>query len=383
MKDFYDYRDDDKRANRQAKGIQIKDFVASIPLYPPSKLYQELEALGYRGQEKARKAACLGAYRHVKKLKLLHEKRVSRESLPPRYNYIFVGPTGCGKTYLIELLFGEILKLPFVIVDMTKFSETGYVGDDVINILVQLIYAARGYLEIAECGVVALDEFDKIAGSNSNLRFAGQGTTKDVSGYGVQRELLKLLEGSDIQVPLDYGFSHRGPRTLISTRDITFFGIGAFSGLKEVKSETDIGFMKKISKRSKSKIAYRIESEEIEDISRFYTYGFLPELIARFQRIIPFQPLDEATLKDILDIKLNNYIKEFQEEGFEIVFEPEVSEFIVKDAIRRETGARGLDSAIAKIMEDVAFQFFGTNNSGRIIITCKDNEIKPKIELRA
>ena len=118
-----------------------------------------------------------------------------------------MGPTGCGKTYLIELLFGEIFKLPFVIIDMTKFTESGYVGDDVVNILVQLVYTANESIDIAECGVVVLDEFDKIAGAFSSARFAGQGTTKDVSGYGVQRELLKILEGTDVQIPLDFGFS--------------------------------------------------------------------------------------------------------------------------------------------------------------------------------
>ena len=195
---------------RGEKVYYVKDFIQTVPLPSPKKIYNELEKLGYRGQPLARKAVSLASYRHVKRLKLLHSKNTPRANLPPRPNSILMGPTGCGKTYLIELLFGEIFKLPFVIIDMTKFTESGYVGDDVVNILVQLVYAANESIDIAECGVIVLDEFDKIAGAYSSARFAGQGTTKDVSGYGVQRELLKILEGTDVQIPLDFGFLEPG-----------------------------------------------------------------------------------------------------------------------------------------------------------------------------
>ena len=201
---------------RGEKVYYVKDFIQAVPLNSPPRIYDELEKLGYRGQEVARKAVSLAAYRHVKRLKLLHLNNSPRASLPARPNSILMGPTGCGKTYLIELLFGEIFKLPFVIIDMTKFTESGYVGEDVVNILVQLVYEANESIDIAECGVIVLDEFDKIAGSYSSARFAGQGTTKDVSGYGVQRELLKILEGTDVQIPLDFGFSNRGPRAQMS-----------------------------------------------------------------------------------------------------------------------------------------------------------------------
>lgn len=362
----------------------VKDFVQSIPLLPPKKIFEELENLGYRGQVKARRAVSLAAYRHVKRLKLLHTKKVPRSELPPRPNSILMGPTGCGKTYLIELLFGEIFKLPFVIVDMTKFTESGYVGDDVVNILVQLVYAANESIDIAECGVVVLDEFDKIAGAYSSARFAGQGTTKDVSGYGVQRELLKILEGTDIQIPLDFGFSSRGPRALISTRDISFFAVGAFSGIRSLFEKSGMGFLQSLERDEENgTIAYKISEEEADDISRFHLFGFLPELIARFNRIVPFSPLDNETLKEIFLLKVQKYKKEFEEEGFQLHVDPRIADFIIKEAINRQTGARGLDVLISKYLEEIAFEIFGKGDEGEVILTVSSGKISHIIKRRA
>src|SRR3989304_4763362 len=329
----------------------VKDLIQSVPLHPPKRIFDELERLGYRGQSGARRAVSLAAYRHVKRLKLLHTKKVPRPELPPRPNSILMGPTGCGKTYLIELLFGEIFKIPYVIVDMTKFTESGYVGDDVVNMLVQLVYTANESIDIAECGVVVLDEFDKIAGAFSTARFAGQGTTKDVSGYGVQRELLKILEGADVQIPLDFGFSSRGPRALISTRDITFFAVGAFSGIRSL-FEKGGG-------------------------------GFLPELISRFNRIVPFSPLDKDTLRDIFILKVQKYKKEFEEEGFQLHIEPKVADFVIKEAVKRQTGARGLDVLMSKHLEEVAFEIFGKGDEGEVMLTVASGKVSHIVKRRA
>jgi len=364
----------------------VKDFIQSVPLHSPKIIFEELEKLGYRGQSNARRAVSLAAYRHVKRLKLLHIKKTPRVELPPRPNSILMGPTGCGKTYLIELLFGEIFKLPFVIVDMTKFTESGYVGDDVVNILVQLVYAANESIDIAECGVVVLDEFDKIAGAYSSARFAGQGTTKDVSGYGVQRELLKILEGTDIQIPLDFGFSSRGPRALISTRDITFFSVGAFSGIRSLFEKGGMGFLQKIEENKKEgeeSIAYKLSEEEADDITRFHLFGFLPELIARFNRIVPFAPLDNDTLKEILLLKIQKYKREFEEEGFKLHVDPRVADFIIKEAIKRQTGARGLDVLISKYLEEVAFEIFGKGDEGEVVLTVSSGKVSNIIKKRA
>lgn len=370
---------------RGEKIYYVKDFIQTVPLPSPKNIFSELEDLGYRGQPRARKAVSLAAYRHVKRLKLLHTTNTPRADLPPRPNSILMGPTGCGKTYLIELLFGEIFKLPYVIIDMTKFTESGYVGDDVVNILVQLVYAANESIDIAECGVIVLDEFDKIAGSYSSARFAGQGTTKDVSGYGVQREMLKILEGTDVQIPLDFGFSSRGPRALISTRDITFFAVGAFSGIRDLLERRGVGFMQALEelRGDEQSIAYNLSEEEADDITKFHLYGFLPELISRFNRIVPFSPLPRNTLKEIIQIKIRKYQREFQEEGFSLQMEPVVVDFIIEEALRRQTGARGLDVIISKYLEEVAFETFGKSDEGEIILTIDSGGVTHTVKKRA
>ncbi len=370
---------------RGEKVYYVKDFIQTVPLPSPKKIFSDLETLGYRGQPQARKAVSLAAYRHVKRLKLLHTKNTPRANLPPRPNTILMGPTGCGKTYLIELLFGEIFKLPYIIIDMTKFTESGYVGDDVVNILVQLVYAANESIDIAECGVIVLDEFDKIAGAYSSARFAGQGTTKDVSGYGVQRELLKMLEGTDVQIPLDFGFSSRGPRAMISTRDITFFSVGAFSGIRDLMERRGVGFMQKLEELRKDdeSIAYNLTDEEADDITKFHLFGFLPELISRFNRIVPFSPLHRSTLKEIIYIKIHNYQREFEEEGFVLHMEPIVVDFIIEEALRRQTGARGLDVIISKYLEEVAFETFGKSDEGEIILTLDSERVTHIVKRRA
>lgn len=370
---------------RGEKVYYVRDFLQSVPLLPPKTIYDELENLGYRGQYSARRAVSLAAYRHVKRLKLLHVRKSPRADLPPRPNSVLMGPTGCGKTYLIELLFGEIFKLPFVIIDMTKFTESGYVGDDVVNILVQLVYAANESVDIAECGVVVLDEFDKIAGAYSSARFAGQGTTKDVSGYGVQRELLKILEGTDVQIPLDFGFSNRAPRAHISTRDITFFSVGAFSGIRSLFERGGLGFGQELnkSKDDDEAIAYTISEEEADDITRFHLFGFLPELIARFNRIVPFTPLSNDTLKEILFLRVRRYKMEFEEEGFKLLIDPKVADFIIEEAHNRQTGARGLDVLISKYLEDVAFEIFGKGEQGEVTLRVESEKVSHIIKKRA
>jgi len=372
-----------KRGNKE---LSLIDFINHIPNISPKNIYEQLNSLGYIGQSTARRKIALSAYRHIKRLKLIHIKQAKRSELTPRPNSILLGPTGCGKTYLLEMLFGEIIKVPHVIIDMTKFTESGYVGDDIVNILVQLVYSANENIDIAECGVVIMDEFDKIAGSYSNARFAGQGTTKDVSGYGVQRELLKIIEGTDIQVPLDFGFSSRGPRAMMSTKDISFFAVGTFLGIKNLYEKYGTGFVQLINtmQGNNSAIAYNISDEEADDISQFHIFGFLPELIARFNRIIPFEPLDKNALKEILILKVVNYKKEFQLEGFELSIDSNVVDLVIDEAIKRQTGARGLDVLITKYIEDIAFESFGNRDRGEILLKAdKSGKIFHQIKRRA
>lgn len=351
-----------------------RGFIAALPIATPQAISEQVEELGYKGQLEQRRAMALMAYRHIRRLKNIHVEGISRQSLPPKQNTLLAGPTGCGKTFLIELLFKEIFKLPTVIVDITSFTESGYIGDDVKTILTRLVSAADNNPLLAECGVVCLDEFDKIAASSSNSRFAGEGTTKDVSGYGVQRELLTMLHGADVQVPMDYGYSQFGPRLTFATFDLPFIACGAFSGLDELlKTEkAAIGFQTKPDQMSEKDSAIKV----VEEVEGFQKYGFLPELIGRFTRIVSFQPLTEETLKQILrDNILPQYEREFASEGLQLEVTNEASEYVTGLCLKRGTGARGLHSELARAIEQAAFETFGEQHGKQVVINLANGKL--------
>jgi ATP-dependent Clp protease ATP-binding subunit ClpX len=348
----------------------VREYVDALPLLSPVGIFEELGNLGYKGQDEQRRAVSLMAYRHVRRLKRLHVEEAERRSLPPKQNLLMVGPTGCGKTFLVELLFQNIFKLPTVIIDITSFTESGYVGDSVHNILTRLVNAAENKPEIAACGVICLDEFDKLASSGSSARFAGQGTTKDVSGYGVQRELLAIIEGAEIMAPMDYGFSEFGYRAPVSTRDIPFVACGAFSGFEEIlKTQRDnIGF------RQKNGATESVLT--IHEAASFQKFGFLPELIGRFARIVKFPALPEETLRRILEENiLPQFRKEFDGEGLKLTVTDAAVEFILSRCHKRGTGARGLHTELVTAVEAAAYENFMQNTGAEIILDCRDNEL--------
>src|SRR5882672_4626940 len=311
-------------------------FVRELPIIPPKKIFQKLEELGYRGQDEARRAVSLMAYRHVRRIKRVYLDGAKRDQLLPKSNTLLIGPTGCGKTYLVELLFQQILRLPTVIIDITTYSETGYVGQDPSTILTRLLHAADDNPLLASIGIVCLDEFDKIASGQNNAVFAGAGTTKDVTGMGVQRELLKMLESSEVVVPLEITHSTYGDHVVMSTSDVAFIAAGAFSGFHQVArsraSRDRIGFGREsvAGAGSSDAIAVDFSAEQVENVANFQAYGFLPELVARFTRVVPFRALDATTLKDILksDV-IQRMTREFRLEGFELTIEEEVLDHIV------------------------------------------------------
>ena len=356
----------------------LREFIAALPLIAPPEIADRLMELGYKGQDEPRRALSLLAYRHVRRLKRLHVDEEDRRTVSPKQNTLMVGPTGCGKTFLVELLFQQIFQLPTLVVDVTSFTESGYIGDDVNTILTRLIYAAEGDALRAQCGIICLDEFDKLASSTTNSRFAGEGTSKDVSGYGVQRELLKMVEGTDVMVPMDYGYSAYGNRAPFSTRDIPFIACGAYSGMADLLKTGDksIGFRGKDGDNAPSPV--------LEEIEVFQRYGFLPELMGRFARIVRFEALPAETLRRILlDNLLPQFVREFQVEGLELVVTDAAIGQIVERSLKRGAGARGLHSGLIAAVEHAAFETFQRVTDAAVVIDVVGGELKSEIRKRA
>jgi ATP-dependent Clp protease ATP-binding subunit ClpX len=353
---------------------ELREFIDQVPLLSPADISSELEQLGYKGQMDQRRALSLMAYRHVRRLKRIYLEGESPKDLPPKQNVLMLGPTGCGKTFMVELLFQNILKLPTVIVDITSFTESGYIGDNVRTILTRLMLNANGNQLLAECGVVCLDEFDKIASSSSNARFAGQGTTKDVSGYGVQRELLGMIHGTDVVVAMDYGFSEYGPRVQVSTHNIPFIACGAFSGMDDLLREnrSNIGF--------RNAPGEDLSQLTLDEVGSFQKFGFLPELIGRFTRIISFPKLSTETLKQILtENVLPQFINEFRAEDLELTVTEAALNHLVARSEKRDTGARGLQTELVAAVERAAFDTFMQKRNARVMIDVKDGQFTSEV----
>ncbi|HEY4184506.1 MAG TPA: AAA family ATPase [Polyangia bacterium] len=365
-------------------------FVRELPVLSPKAIFAKLEQLGYRGQAEARRAVSLLAYRHVRRIKRIYLDGAKREQLLPKTNVLLAGPTGCGKTFLVELLFQHVLRLPTVIIDITTYSETGYVGQDPSTILTRLLHAADDNPLLASIGVVCLDEFDKIASGQNNAVFAGAGTTKDVTGMGVQRELLKMLESSDVVVPMEITHSSYGDHLVLSTADVAFIAAGAFSGFHRIVHDRDnvdrIGFGRggPGAARRGAGIAVSFTAGEVENLANLQTFGFLPELLARFGRFVPFEALDAATLMDILRSNVvERLVREFEDEGFALLVDDDVLGHLVAEGMKRETGARGLVSILTRHLEDAAFDSFAESPGGRVRLSMDAGEIRVHVDASA
>jgi ATP-dependent Clp protease ATP-binding subunit ClpX len=362
------------------RGDSVRERVAALEVLSPREIDQRLSDLGYRGQQEARRAASVLAYRHLQRLRRIHLEGIAPEP-GTRENCLFLGPTGSGKTFLVELLFKQILGVPTLIVDATQFSETGYVGDDVTTMLSRLYEAAGGDVAWAACGAICMDEFDKLATSRSDARFAGQQTTKDVSGFGVQRSLLNLLSAPRADFPPDFGFTSRTPPMPLELSALTFIACGAFSGLKHTAEELGghkerMGFGRETGKRETA-IAEKVTDDQIEQTTAFARYGFIPELIGRFSRIVSFSPLDAKTLGNILeDNVLRAYEREFAHEGLTLVVEPAVREWVVGRALKRETGARGLRAALVPQLERAAYDHFGEPQVSTVRLVLEGEQVR-------
>ena len=363
---------------------ELTSYVNQIPFLKPLEISKMIRELGYVGQEGAVSVVSLMAYRHISRLRRIYIDGISSELLPPKSNILLIGPTGVGKTFLIEILFRNILNLPTVIVDMTSYSETGYMGQDAKNILVRLLYAADLNPVACSVGVVCLDEFDKVASGHSSSAIIGSPNSKDVSGIGVQRELLKMMENTSVSIKDQISQNIVSSNGILSTSNIAFIACGAFSGFKElaeITKEGDIGFGKIPKPKSGKKIAVSYTEEDVNVARHFQKYGFLPELIARFKRIIPFQALSKEELKKILtDNIITRYTNEFFFEGIKLMVSDELLNLVVNRAIYRETGARGVESVFARCLEEAAFEAYSQDGVSIVRLLKKNDEIIFEIE---
>lgn len=304
------------------------------------------------GQEEAKKTLAVAVYNHYKRV--FKQSKSDNEIEIEKSNIVMVGETGTGKTLLARTI-AKMLDVPFTIVDATVFTEAGYVGEDVESILTRLLQVADYDVKRAEMGIVFIDEIDKIARKSDNPSI-----TRDVSGEGVQQGMLKLLEGSKVNVPPQGGRKHPEQKFIeVDTQNILFICGGAFDGIE-----------KKISQRLNTRMVGFKASKENNKIDRnnllqyiapqdLKAYGLIPELIGRLPVLTYLQPLDRASLRLILTEPKNALIKQYihllKIDGIDLVFTEEALNFIVDKAIEYKLGARGLRSICEAIMRDAMF----------------------------
>ena len=314
------------------------------------------------GQEATKKVLSVAVYNHYKRLL---QERDEHEVEIQKSNIVMVGQTGTGKTLMARTI-AQMLNVPLAIVDATVFTEAGYVGEDVESILTRLLQAADYDVDRAERGIVFIDEIDKIARKGDNPSI-----TRDVSGEGVQHALLKLLEGSIVNVPPKGGRKHPDQKYIeVNTEHILFIAGGAFDGIEQI-----------IAKRmNRQAVGYNTSKETRVDDKNLLQYvthkdlkdfGLIPEIIGRLPVLTYMNPLDESTLRMILTEPKNaiikQYIKLFGMDDIALSFEEEALNFIVEKALEYKLGARGLRSLCESILTDAMFQLPGTEEKSLVV----------------
>ncbi len=334
--------------------------IKNIP--PPHKIKANLDEYVI-GQEHAKKVISVAVYNHYKRVATGTMNEIEIE----KSNMLMIGPTGCGKTYLVKTL-ARLLDVPLAIADATSLTEAGYIGDDIESVVSKLLAAADNDVEKAERGIIFIDEIDKIAKKKNT-------TSRDVSGESVQQGMLRLLEGAEVEVPVGANSKNAMvPLATVNTRNILFICGGAFPDLEEIIKErlrksASIGFNSDLKDKF-DKDKNILEKVTVEDIRKF---GMIPEFIGRLPVVFTLQGLTEEMLIKILQEPKNAILKQYQKllelDEVSLCFTEGALEAIAKKAMERDTGARALRSIIEDFMLDIMYEVPKDDNIGKVTIT--------------
>lgn len=345
-----------KKKKKPLEPINLKDVL------PPHKIKEKLDEYVI-GQEQAKKIISVAVYNHYKRVATGTMDEIEIE----KSNILMIGPTGCGKTYLVKTL-AKLLDVPLAIADATSLTEAGYIGDDIESVVSKLLAAADNDVERAERGIIFIDEIDKIAKKKET-------TSRDVSGESVQQGMLKLLEGAEVEVPIGANSKNAMvPLATVNTRNILFICGGAFPDLEEIVKQrlnkrSSIGYTSEL-KDKWDKEKNILNYAKVEDIKKF---GMIPEFVGRLPVLCPMEMLDEDMLISILKEPKNAILKQYQKllelDEVKLEFSDDALSVIAKKALERDTGARALRSIIEEFMLDIMYEIPKDKNIGKVIIT--------------